>query len=125
MTVPSEAAVDLVASHRLIPRDNIFDITGQQVAVVRQSVGERRAVIEHELIVGALIDRALECTGLFPTIENPRLDSGEVGFVDGWIRLIRGIRHSRQGYLVVGSFRSDRASNRQVRVRIGIGEGVS
>ena len=119
VTIPTEAAVDLVAPHRLIAGDNIFHIAGQQVAMMRQSVGERWAVVEHELIVLALINRALEGTGLFPTIENLGLNSWEVGFVDGWIGLIRGTRHSRQGYVVVGGFRSDTASNRQVQVHLG------
>ena len=37
--------------HRLIARDRVLDEAGQQVAVVRQSVGERGAVVEHELVV--------------------------------------------------------------------------
>ena len=49
--VPAEAALDPLAAHRLVARDEVLDVAGQQVAVVRQAVGERRAVVEDELVV--------------------------------------------------------------------------
>ena len=51
VAVPAEAALDALAAHRLIARHDVLDVAGQQVAVVRQAVGERRAVVEHELVV--------------------------------------------------------------------------
>ena len=51
MGVPAEAALDPAPAHRLVPRHDILDVAGQQVPVVRQPVRERRAVVEHELVV--------------------------------------------------------------------------
>ena len=48
--VPAEAALDVLAAHRLVTRDDVLDVTGEQVAVVRQAVGEGRAVVEDELV---------------------------------------------------------------------------
>ena len=48
--VPAEAALDPLAAHRLVARDQVLDVAGEQVAVVRQPVGERRAVVEDELV---------------------------------------------------------------------------
>ena len=45
--VPAEAAFHLVTAHGAIPRHDVLDVAGQQVAVVRQAVRERRPVIEH------------------------------------------------------------------------------
>ena len=45
--VPAEAALDLVAAHGAVPRHDVLDVAGQQMPVVRQAVGERRAVVEH------------------------------------------------------------------------------
>ena len=47
--VPPEAALDLVAAHRPVARHDVLDVTGQQVAVVRKTVGERRSVVEDVL----------------------------------------------------------------------------
>ena len=44
--VPAEPALHLVAAHGAIPRHDVLDVPGQQVPVVRQPVGERRAVVE-------------------------------------------------------------------------------
>ena len=35
VAVPAEATLDLAAAHRLVARNGVFDVTGQQVAVVR------------------------------------------------------------------------------------------
>ena len=48
--VPAEPALDAPAAHGLVARDDVLDVAGQQVAVVRQAVGERRAVVEDELV---------------------------------------------------------------------------
>ena len=37
--VPAEAAADVVALHGPVPRDNVFDGGGEEVAIVRQSWG--------------------------------------------------------------------------------------
>ena len=52
--VPAEAALDAAAAHRLVAGDDVLDVAGEQVAVVRQAVGEGRAVVEDEL-VGAVL----------------------------------------------------------------------
>ena len=39
--VPAEPALDAVAAHRLVARHDVLGVPGQQVAVVRQAVGER------------------------------------------------------------------------------------
>ena len=61
VAVPAEAALDPLAAHRLVAGHGVLDEAGEQVAVVRQAVGERRAVVEHVLVgVGAPVDRRLE-----------------------------------------------------------------
>ena len=47
--VPAEAAVHLLAAHRLVAREEVLRVAGEQVAVVRQAVRERRAVVEDPL----------------------------------------------------------------------------
>ena len=39
---------DPAPAHGLVPRDDVLDVAGEQVAVVRQAVGERRTVVQHE-----------------------------------------------------------------------------
>ena len=51
--VPAEAAVHLLPAHGAEARHHVLDEPGEQVPVVRQAVGEGRAVVEHAL-VGAL-----------------------------------------------------------------------
>ena len=51
--VPAEAALDPVAAHGLVARNDVLDVAGEQVPVVRQAVGERRAVVE-DVLVGAV-----------------------------------------------------------------------
>ena len=57
--VPAEAALDAAAAHGLEPRHQVLDVAGQQVAVVRQPVRERRAVVEDELVGAVLAGVAL------------------------------------------------------------------
>src|SRR6056297_3458495 len=91
MAVPAEAALDAAAAHRLITRDGVLDVAGQQVPIVRQSVGERGPVVEHELVVavfacGALVDRRLERVVLLPTSEDLVLELREARpGVDVWV----------------------------------------
>ena len=55
VAVPTEHAADLLATHRLVARDDVFDITGQQVAIVRQAISEGRAVVEDVFVVAFTI----------------------------------------------------------------------
>ncbi len=50
VAVPAEPALDVAAAHGLVPRHDVLDVAGEQVAVVRQAVGERWAVVEDELV---------------------------------------------------------------------------
>jgi hypothetical protein len=54
VAVPAEATLDLVALHRPVARDDVFDGTGQEVPIVRQTRGKRRAVVEDEGLRRAL-----------------------------------------------------------------------
>src|SRR5205814_23459 len=80
--VPTEPALDPPAAHRLVPRDEVLDVAGQQVAVVEQAVGERRAVVEDELVVAvlpgvALLDAGPERVVGLPVGEDALLDLRE------------------------------------------------
>ena len=82
--IPAEHTVDLVALHGLIARNHILGVTGQQVAVMRQAVGERRAVEEHEFVLAVVagrpaIDGLLEGIVLVPIVEHGLLQLGEAG----------------------------------------------
>lgn len=56
MTVPSEASGHVVAGHALVPRHNVLDGPGKDVAIVGEASGEGRAVVEDVLgqVFGAL-----------------------------------------------------------------------
>ena len=54
VAVPPETALDALAAHRAVAGYGVFDETRQQVAVVRKTVGKRRAVVKDELAVGAV-----------------------------------------------------------------------
>ena len=80
--VPAEPALDPAATHGLVARDQVLDVPGQQVAVVRQAVGEGRAVVEDELVVTVLPCRAVLHRGdegavLVPVPKDALLDLGE------------------------------------------------
>lgn len=49
VTVPAESARDVVTGHGLVPRHDVLDGAGEDVAVVRETGGERRAVVEDVL----------------------------------------------------------------------------
>ena len=79
MRIPTKAALDALALHGLKPRDHILGETGQQMTIVRQTIGEGRAIIEDELIVfGTLVDRGLEGAVRFPELENLGIDLGQL-----------------------------------------------
>ena len=82
--VPAEHAVDLMALHGLVARDDVLGIAGQQVAIVRQAVRKRRAVEEHEFVLAVVagrtaVDGLLESVVLIPVVEHGLLQLGEAG----------------------------------------------
>ena len=77
--VPAEAPLDLVAAHGAVARHDVLDIAGEQVAVVRQAVGERRPVIEHVFrrVVAALNAGAEGVIGR-PVVQDLDFEGGKV-----------------------------------------------
>ena len=51
--IPTEDTRHVIASHGAIARDDILHITGQQVAIVRQTICEWRAIIKD--VLGAVL----------------------------------------------------------------------
>jgi len=81
VAVPAKAARDIMAAHRLVARNDILDRSGQQMAIMRQSRGERRAVIEDKLLaVLADFERLLEGILLLPELENLFLHPRKTNF---------------------------------------------
>src|SRR6185503_19072034 len=83
VSVPAEPALDPAPAHGLVARDQVLDVSGEQVTVVRQAVGERRAVVEDELVAAVLagvarLDRRHEGAVLVPVLEDVFLDLGEL-----------------------------------------------
>ena len=80
VAVPTKAALHAATAHRLVARHDVLHEARQQVPVVRQAVGERRAVVEHELVAARLplVDRLLERAVLLPALQDLFLDRGEV-----------------------------------------------
>ena len=96
VAVPPESSLDAPAAHGLVARNRVLDVPGQQVAVVREAVGERRTVVEDELVVAVgsgvtLIDRCLERSVALPALENRTLERREVG-----LRIDVGVGHARE-----------------------------
>ncbi len=80
VAVPAEAALDAAAAHRAVARHDVLDVAGQEVPVVRQPVGEGRAVVEDELVLAPRAGRTLRDAGA----EDPlALPEGEDGLHDG------------------------------------------
>src|SRR5690606_5813236 len=78
--VPSEAAVHLLAAHRLESREQVLRVAGQQVTVVRESVGEWWAIVEDPLLASfPLVDGRSERLVPLPERENAGLELGEAG----------------------------------------------
>ena len=108
--VPAEAALHPAAAHRLVARDEVLDVAGQEVAVVRQAVGERRAVVEDELVVAvlprvALLDARPEGVVGLPVGEDALLDLREAGsrrhaLVGACVRVGGDLRVRHRGVLV-------------------------
>ena len=79
VAIPSEAALDAPAPHRLIAGDRILYRTGHEVSEMGKSRGERRPVIEHVFIVfRAHLDGLLEDIVLLPEPEHALFHLGKV-----------------------------------------------
>lgn len=95
MTVPSEPARDVVAGHRLVPRDDILNGSGQDMAVVREAGGEGRTVVEN--VLGHVLGESqlsLEGFDFGPVLENLLLLLGE-GEVLALAHLFHGGREAK------------------------------
>ena len=86
--VPAEPALHLGAAHGAIPRDDVFDVAGEQVPIVGQAVGERRPVVEH-VLRGAVAagDAGAEGVVARPVVEDFELERREVGCPAGQLRV--------------------------------------
>ena len=49
--IPAETALNVVSEHGLVTTDDVLDVAGQKVTVVREAVCKRRAVVEHEFVL--------------------------------------------------------------------------
>ena len=90
--VPAEPALNLVAAHGAVPRDDVFDVAGEQVPVVRQPVGERRPVVE-DVFRGPVAagDAGPEGVVAGPVVEHLEFERREVGRPGLRIRLDVGV----------------------------------
>ncbi|MCY1230091.1 hypothetical protein D9M72_424880 [compost metagenome] len=83
MGVPAEPALDTAATLGLVAAHQVLGVASQQVAVVRQAVGEGRAVVEDKFVgpvcAGfALVDARLEGAVLVPVLEDALFDLREL-----------------------------------------------
>lgn len=81
--VPAEAALNAAAALGLVAAHEILGVAGQQVAVVRQAVGEGRAVVEDEFVAAILagiplVDTCLEGAVLVPVLQDALFDLREL-----------------------------------------------
>ena len=79
VTVPAEPAQHVAALHRPVPRYDVLQRRRHQVAVVRQTRRERRAVIEDvRLLVARVLERLAEQVAAPPELENRMFHRDEV-----------------------------------------------
>ncbi len=81
MAIPAKAALDSLAAHGLIARHQVFDVSRHNVAIVGQSIGKRRAVVEDKFIAIArwpLLDTRLKNPLVFPELLNLFLNRRKV-----------------------------------------------
>ncbi len=102
VAVPAEAALDPPAPHRLVAGDGVLHEAGEQVAVVGEAVGERRPVVEDELVGpvvagGTVLDRGAEGVVAPPVLEDLALDGRERRLL-GDVRVRRRTRGRRLGH---------------------------
>ena len=50
VAIPAEPAIDMAAAHRLVSRYDILHEAGGDVPIVREAIGERRAVVKDEFV---------------------------------------------------------------------------
>mmetsp|Transcript_26727 Transcript_26727/g.33313 ORF Transcript_26727/g.33313 Transcript_26727/m.33313 type:complete len:503 (-) Transcript_26727:26-1534(-) len=82
VAIPAKAALHVVAFHSGIPRHNILDGAGGDVAVVRQSSSEGGAIVEGEFRLAlAELELLLEGINLLPVGEHVLFLGGEVRLV--------------------------------------------
>ncbi len=90
VAVPAETAFHPVPPHGLVSGNDVLDVSGQQVAVVGQAVGEGRTVVEDELVIsGPLVHRTFESVLRLPAIQEAAFDRRKVcpcGHV--WVGLV-------------------------------------
>jgi len=80
VAVPAEAALHPLASHRLVAGHHVLHVAGEQMAVMRQPVGEGRAVVEDVLVVCRTgRHAALESAVVGPALKDPPLYRREIG----------------------------------------------
>ena len=97
MAIPAETTINDLAAHRLIARHQVLHEAGNEMAVMRQAVGEGRSVIEDEFrraLLATVLDRAFENRVLLPPRADRFLNLGEGrrrlgGGIDG-LRLCHG-----------------------------------
>ena len=90
VAVPAKATVHIAATHGPEARNDIFDRSGQQMAVVRQAGGERRAVVKNErLPVPSFFQRLFKNLVVVPELQDFQLDLGELDILSN--RFHRGV----------------------------------
>ena len=78
MPVPAESPLHHVSRLVRVPRHSVLDRAHQQVSIVRQSCGKRRAVVKGELGPAlALLVRRLKGLDLVPQLERLMLGLGK------------------------------------------------
>ncbi len=92
VAVPASLALDVVAAHRLVPREDVLEHSTQDVVRAGRSVRGRRALVEGPLRSALpAADRLGEHVALAPALEHAQLDVGERRvWIDG---PVRGRRH--------------------------------
>jgi hypothetical protein len=92
VAIPTKAALDPLASHGLIARDDIFDKTGHNVSIVRQPIGKRRSIVEDKLLARRrrpLLDARLKNLFVLPELQDLFFNRRKVRI---WIHLRIEIR---------------------------------
>ena len=69
--VPAETAFNIFATHGLVTGNDVFDRTGKQMSVVRQTGGKRRAIVKNKLFaVFTQFQRFFEGIVFLPKLED-------------------------------------------------------
>ena len=71
VSVPPEAALDVLAAHRLVARDDVLDRAREEMPVMRKAGGERRPVVELVALSARVLHKGLlERLALFPHLKD-------------------------------------------------------